>query len=381
MERGEFWFLAPGSIWACGEPITRPADTSEVARGGVASEDARVRLEVHRRDAGVAGRFVRPFLALNERARAPLPASSLEALGLDMEAVLDPEGRVPWPVVERLCELAATRSGRDDLGPLAAAMLVDDYLEAPEYAVRHKRTVAEGLAALSRHAPLFGDGVRFEEQTVGDELRIRFSTTGHCKHPLVASYGLACLAVLARRYLGERYAPLRAELAIGRPADPAPFERVFACPVRFGTRDNQLVLPARLRAAPMVHGDRPLSAILDRVVDQQLAAIAMSGSVRDQVRALVLDLLPRGECSAVLVSERLGLPVRTLRRRLKDEGTTFRGVVEDTRKELAGRYLLGGHHGVTEVAHMLGFSTVQSFDRAFRRWHGCTPLQWRREAS
>jgi AraC-like DNA-binding protein len=68
---------------------------------------------------------------------------------------------------------------------------------------------------------------------------------------------------------------------------------------------------------------------------------------------------------------------RTLGRRLAEEGTTFSELLDDLRRQLALRYVGTETHGLSEVAFLLGFSDVAAFYRAFKRWTGRTPLQYR----
>lgn len=87
-----------------------------------------------------------------------------------------------------------------------------------------------------------------------------------------------------------------------------------------------------------------------------------------------------GRPDASVVAHELGLSVRTLQRRIVDEGTTFRGILSEVRKELAREYLSRPGIPLTEVAFLLGFEDTSSFYRAFRAWQKATPERWRAES-
>jgi AraC-like DNA-binding protein len=96
------------------------------------------------------------------------------------------------------------------------------------------------------------------------------------------------------------------------------------------------------------------------------------------VRELLVDALEAGEPDVDAVADELAISGRTLQRRLRDEGTSFREVLATTRRDLAEALLATGVGSVTEIAHRLGFSETAAFSRAFRRWTGQSPATWRR---
>jgi AraC-like DNA-binding protein len=99
-----------------------------------------------------------------------------------------------------------------------------------------------------------------------------------------------------------------------------------------------------------------------------------------QLSAMLCDLLPSGEPGQQEVCARLGLSPRSVQRRLAQEHTTFRDVLNATRHQLALTHLKSGQHSVSEVAFLLGFAEVSAFTRAFKRWTGASPRAWRQQA-
>src|SRR4030095_9273717 len=91
----------------------------------------------------------------------------------------------------------------------------------------------------------------------------------------------------------------------------------------------------------------------------------------------MIDMLSNGEPSRKALAERLHMSERTLARRLRERGISFRGLLDDVRKELGLGYMEEQRHAVTDVAYLLGFSDQSNFARSFRRWTGFTPSQYR----
>jgi AraC-like DNA-binding protein len=113
---------------------------------------------------------------------------------------------------------------------------------------------------------------------------------------------------------------------------------------------------------------------LDRVAD----AVARTSTVRSRVRRTIERLLlETREASAVSVARTLHMSRRTLSRKLEQEGTSFAGELDDVRRDLACGYIEGSKRSLAEIAFLLGFSHVESFHRAFRRWTGTTPSAYR----
>ena len=96
------------------------------------------------------------------------------------------------------------------------------------------------------------------------------------------------------------------------------------------------------------------------------------------LRRAILDGLPSADANVEWVARRMGVTSRTLQRRLQDRGTTFLDELERERKGAARIHVGSMQTAIADVAVLLGFSAVASFSRAFRRWFGCSPSQFRR---
>lgn len=270
---------------------------------------------------GVASRIIRPFFELNHSGGSPVSDEQRRAIGLDPEVIDNPSATVPWSVAEAALTMAVEATGRDDIGPAAAAFMRDEVFDVPEYAARLKPTLGEGLAAVVRFAPLQGDGIRWEMSRDGPRLRAIFSTSGRSDHPVVLSYGVACMVVAGRRYAGRPLPSAQVELTCPAPKCMHAFDEVFACPIRFGASRNSLTMDAEMLDWPIRQSNSPLATSLERVAEQMLTAHSADASLVEEVRGRVMDLLPQGQCAIARVAELLQIPERTLRYRLKEEGS------------------------------------------------------------
>jgi AraC-like DNA-binding protein len=162
------------------------------------------------------------------------------------------------------------------------------------------------------------------------------------------------------------------------PDDPGRYHRLANCPARFGQNQTGLVLSNRTLALPPPDADPVLH---DQALARLLRAIGgstleTSGHVRHVLRSLLLT----GQAGMEDVAARMGLHPRALRRRLRQEGTTFEAIKNEVRQATARELLMLGNLGITDIAMTLDYASASSFVHAFRRWSGVSPGQWRTAA-
>jgi AraC-like DNA-binding protein len=146
--------------------------------------------------------------------------------------------------------------------------------------------------------------------------------------------------------------------------------------VAFGQDERSLTLPAAVVDATLPTANRNLAGLLDRVLAEELARLDRTNVVA-RCRALLLERLAGGEVTATEAARRLAMSRRTLHRKLADEGTTWQQLVDETRRDIAMRMIEDPRRPIGEITFELGFSQQSAFARAFRRWAGTSPTQYR----
>ncbi|MCI0632929.1 MAG: AraC family transcriptional regulator [Actinobacteria bacterium] len=160
-------------------------------------------------------------------------------------------------------------------------------------------------------------------------------------------------------------------------SDRACYERVFGREITFNAPKASLELEEGDLRLPLGGADATAAAEAERYMTECIAHIPVEPAVLREVRRAVAAVLPDGAPRLEAVAHRLGTSPRTLQRRLEDSGTSFDEVVDDIRKSLALRHVRAGALSLSEVAFLTGFADPSSFHRAFRRWTGTTPSEWR----
>lgn len=118
-------------------------------------------------------------------------------------------------------------------------------------------------------------------------------------------------------------------------------------------------------------------AVFEPSLNQRLSALETQASMRERVRAVLLEALPAGSSSIDAVAQRLAVSKRSLQRQLADESVGFQEVLSEVRQSLAHHYLSRTNISAGEISWLLGFQESNSFIRAFRSWTGTTPAAYR----
>jgi AraC-like DNA-binding protein len=306
------------------------------------------------------------------------PSRLRNSISLGAASVADADGRIAHEVAMRLLDEALQVSSDEALGIHAAEQLRPGDFDAFEFVVRASRSIRDALETAGRYLPLLHDAAASSLVRKGDD-ELWILTLSEPAHPATMEFALAAV-VLMRRTVLPRATGLRAVLfAHPPPRDRSEHERVFRCPIQWNAGMTALRLDPRYLDSPFTRANPTLSAALHRHAQQLLDELGPSRRYATRVREYVVAALQSGESAANAVARRMKTSTRTLRRRLLAEGTTYTDVLADVRRELALRYLADSRLSVAEIAFLLSFSTVSAFRRAFQRWTGTSPSEYRRK--
>ena len=156
------------------------------------------------------------------------------------------------------------------------------------------------------------------------------------------------------------------------------YEKIFHCPVYFNKNENLVRLKKEDMLYPIISPDPYLKAILEKHADESIEKFIKKLSLKSRVREIITKKLHTGMVSIQSVSYDVNMDRSTLHRHLKKEGTAFRSLLTQIRKELARNHLIHGLT-VTQTGYLLGFSEPSAFQRAFKRWFNQSPGEFRKE--
>ena len=302
--------------------------------------------------------------------------ASLAAVGLHLADLERTNLRVPHSQAERFLADAIERSG-DPAFALHCGALTDlSDLGMLSMLLVTAPTFGDSVRRVQRFGRLLHDAAHDWGERVGDLYYWYMEMPGvKLSVPAVESVTSASVARI-RFWAGPEWAPREIWFTHDAPPYESEYRRVFRCDVRFRAPHDALVIDASLLDRTNL-ADRSMAELVERRAEAALLELEASRSVASQVREQVLGLLGDGSVGAESISRRLHVSRATLTRKLAQEGTTLSAVLDDARRDLAVEYLRQGSLSLEEIARRLAFSDARAFRRAFQRWTGTTPAEYR----
>lgn len=243
----------------------------------------------------------------------------------------------------------------------------------------HARDYRDALNRMARYKQLCApERILIDEEGELCTIELAWLFSERPEPPMLIGVSLASLMELGRRGSGK---PLNAHaVELSRPmGNVQALEAFFGCGVRVGSNRSRLILHRSDLDRPFITYNEELLEILTPALDRSLEQKLRSNSITETVKWIIKLNLPGGRPDIRVVTSELGMSDRTLQRRLTEEGTSFKQLLTEARRERALEYLADPTLDLKEVAFLLGYEDQNSFFRAFRQWEGDTPSHWRAE--
>ena len=312
------------------------------------------------------------------------PAALLALVQLEPALLAQREQRIAASVYLQLLAHGVRLSGDQNLGLHLGEAVRPGHYGVLGYLVMSCATLGDALHRQARYAGLVGSlgqvELRDEPPRAGQEAQV-----AQVWQPLLAPLQrhsseetLAAWVTFGRWVSGLDVAPSEVRFQHPAPADTREHQRIFRCPVLFGQADNALVFPKRLLATPLGQADAEMRRTLDAYAERQLALLRQGDNILERARALLATQLGGEVLDLPCLAAGLALSPRTLQRRLREAGLSFSQLVDETRQQLVLHYLRDPALELADIAFLVGFSEAGSLARAFRRWTGQSPGDFRR---
>lgn len=310
-------------------------------------------------------------------------AALLRQAGIGADLLDDQDARVPLARFQAL--IGAAKAATGDPGFVlhhAMATRIEDH-SVVGLIIHSCRNMGEAMAQLNRYGRLMVeidvmDGAeRFSTDVTAEGAWVIDNRPDPNDFPELTESSFGRFISEFLHEFPDRPFARALEVTHAAPAHATEYERILRCPVRFGAPRNAMLIDAAWLGQEFDEHNAYVFGLFTDKADALMAELEAAASLRARIEALLLPVLHKGEISVEVVAAELGMSRQTLYRRLKEENTTFAAVADGLRRRMAVDYLTARKVSVNETAYLVGFGEASSFVRAFRRWTGQTPAQFR----
>jgi len=306
------------------------------------------------------------------------PATVLERAGLDAHLFDDSEHRVSFAALGEMLELCVEVTGCTHFGLLIGQRFTIDALGVLGQLIRNAATVRDALRIAALHLQIHDRGAVSLSLDIGHG-QTALGYTLYAGRTEAASQildgAIAMQYLLLRDLCGDSWRPRVIQLSHSRPVKPAPLRQFFGARIEFDAPLSAVVFESRWLDHPIAGADPATFAAITGAIEADPSQ--PKSSFVAQVRRSLYSMIFTASASSANVARLFDLHERTVRRRLREEGATVRGLVGEVRRELAQHLLRDTDMPVSEVAAILHYSDVTVFSRAFRGWSNASPHEWR----
>lgn len=307
------------------------------------------------------------------------PAEILGTFDLEAADTNRPGFFISYPVYAAILSAAADAMKCPHIGLLLVQEREHDLsvMGALGVLIRNSPTAGEAFEAMARNYSSHSQGAKYHLEVEGAEARlIREGLIPSLRHDRrLQDLSLADFFKFFRYLCGPEFRCREVSFTYLEPQDVSPYKAWFQCPLKFGRDRQALIFDAASLENPIGTPDSTMESILEGFQAPRVSE--PDAPLRREVLAAIESSLGTGKCSAASVAALFEMHPRTLHRQLSDEGTSFSDLLVEKRREMAESYLRETPMALQQISEALGYSNPSIFTRAWKRWTGQSPSEWR----
>ncbi|GAA4876606.1 AraC family transcriptional regulator [Ferrimonas pelagia] len=307
----------------------------------------------------------------------------IEQAGLDPTHSYNPHARYPSEAVQALWRIAAQISGDPAFGLRVPGYSTNTVSPAMTAAFASSETLRGALDRLCRMFPFVNHygALVLEEREETAWLVYRLSAVERATIADEAMDALfAAIVVGLRNAILPEFAVSAVELMRPLPDDPSAYTELYRAPVLFDCGQDRIGLASALLDQPLLGANNEMAQLSEQLIANSMNTLTQSDLIT-RTRALLQERLADGEPDQAEIATALHLSSRQFRRKLSALGTGYSALLADCRHKMAKKYLLQNTLPLSEITQRLGFSDQSNFSKAFKRWEGESPAQFRQRHS
>jgi AraC-like DNA-binding protein len=307
----------------------------------------------------------------------------LRTVGLDRQTVVNPDIRIPFADMMMLSDRAASMTKDAAFG-----LHVGERTPESEYGLMGdlqvtSSTLREALESLAHYLPIWTNVGAFRLGIEGSVAHFRWDyapiSLPEPRHDCEMS--MATLMRLNRFTASQRWWPKEVWFQHAKPRDTSEHARIFRAPVRFGMPTNALLLDRRVLDLPFKTTHPGSHRLMTNAAERLLPATGQEVSLSQSAATFIRQNLGKRRIELDAVARALGFSRRSFQRKLKQESTSYRDLIQQARCDFSEYLLLEAGITSTAAASAVGYSEHSVFHRAFQKWHGKAPGDYRHSSS
>ncbi len=303
------------------------------------------------------------------------------AVGISPEQLRDPDGRVLIRQMQALWQEIITATGDPNIALQLGELVNPAAIGVLAYVMMHSPTLGGAFEKLCQYQDIVCQGIRTTGKVTpaGNQFALSLHITSadiiYPQHVLNSELSIYLSAI--RALTGHRITADAIHFAYPKPVDIREHERVFApAQLTFDAPETAMILDASLLDIPVLNANPSLSVLFEKHADTMLDQLK-TPTLPSRVKGEIISLMKGEEPTLATVADRLAMGVRTMQLHLKELGTSYQHILDETRHELAVSHLREQNMSTTDIAYLLGFAEPSVFFRSFKKWTGQTPGAFR----
>lgn len=300
--------------------------------------------------------------------------------GIQPSTIYDPGSRIPVKKIQAIWKAAFNQTKDDAFGLTYASYFQPAVLHGLGLAWLTSSTLKDSLKRLVRYQRVLSTLCRFSLEESQNSYTIVFD-----HEPLESQLeDISTDAVIGSFFkmckisMGPSITARSVSMKRPLPSTQECFNSFFGVDVKFGSNRNCIVFDRAVMETIQPAANAELARMNDQIVIDYLRKLNQD-DIELQVQSTLIEQLPSGLPSQRETASALNMSIRNLQRRLHEKGSSFKQLLNRTREELAINYLKGSEKPIIEIGFLLGYVDASNFARAFRRWQGVSPQQYRKE--
>ena len=297
---------------------------------------------------------------------------------IDPKLINDPRARFSLATIDKIYSELFKVINDPCMGLKLGSLWHPSHMASLGYAWLASSTLYTALNRLSRYVRIINDAITVTLEEIDDNVVITITSDDReVPTDYQQDSSSAILLTMCRANYGNGLNPVSVRFKHAGSPCSGEYYSFFRCPVEFGAEHNQMIFSLDVVNKQLTSSNPQLAQINDQVMQNYLAELDKEDIVQ-QVKVAIINQLPSGNVTDETISEAVLTSKRSLQRRLNKKGTTFKTILTEVRKDLALKYIHDRKLTLTEISFMLGFSEMSSFSRAFKRWTGESPKEFRK---